>query len=228
VYVHSLWIASRVAPENLPAALFDLYVGATGGELTPPPVHHSPHLIGIFRQRLPVQEEVTEWQSSSAGERTFCTALYGLPGSVPESGTVVGAAGPEASTNSFLLQRLAAVTEPQPALAGGYFEEPTIPWLKLRLDREALSSLKGLVIRSARFRGADGGLHETYDEPGGFFQSEAHSQAEIVGVTVTVTNREGEITANLFTDGQIYLHDVSFGDVERVMGYLGPALWETP
>jgi hypothetical protein len=80
----------------------------------------------------------------------------------------------------------------------------------------------GVLVRSARFITPDVELVERYRSAAGFFNRAGNrSSDEIEGVTLAL----GNANVNIFSDGQVYLHNVFPEDVPIVISKVAPVVW---
>jgi hypothetical protein len=80
----------------------------------------------------------------------------------------------------------------------------------------------GIQVRSARFAAPGGELLERYKDQAGFFEHASRlNEREIEGVTLELS----DASVNIFSDGQIYLHNVPPENVPIIMSIVAPVIW---
>lgn len=80
----------------------------------------------------------------------------------------------------------------------------------------------GVRIRSARFAAPGVELIERYAEPGGFFENANRlNERKMQGITVGMA----DITVNIFSDGQVYIHNADPADIPFTMSAIAQMIW---
>jgi hypothetical protein len=86
----------------------------------------------------------------------------------------------------------------------------------------------GVSVKSARFVTPDSYVLERYRRQAAFAERadtlEVTGSESLEGVTLGL----GDVSANVFADGQIYLHNVTPDDLAVVMSILAPRIWPAP